>query len=353
MSKPNGTEVYGQNMVIPSRCNLIIYSVQFKQIVYSLVEGKTDQISYEDNLRKLLGANSYTMFTAEKLVSNIIKVTLSLISSQLNQRLIGLYAYEHARAIVKNQNPCNQDPLEHSALTARLYLMNCCAIIGHEDHCVQIEYFKVNIKSMQHPPFSDIWQDTCDLGIGYLDNLSANESKPSDPSWQQYLDRYLTSNTSWSRPYLRRNVRPRDDTKVFINNGLESKICRRTFKVGCIDFSMVICFGLNPFLGLLHRRNRRCVLSSVSPSPSTLAKANWQVIIARFPGFYIDDCDARLQNWWQQQPASIEKSLDAYSKIFSNPEQTSETANNMPSHLEVASSAQPMDLSWLNFLLIH
>eukprot|EP00474_Spongospora_subterranea_P001514 CRZ01972.1 hypothetical protein [Spongospora subterranea] len=285
LSKPNGEAVYSQ----------------FKDLVFAIIDGHTDQTAYEDSLRTLVGAKSYSMFTVDKLVAALIKLTQSLTVNPVNQRLIGLYNYEHSRAIDKEQNSRGQDPLERSALMARMYLMNCASIIEDDDHCVQIEYFK----------------DTCELGIGYLENFGSSDSKYSNPSCDQFLDRYLNSSSNCSPPFLRRNLSKRivnDD--IVTRNGLESKICRRTLKAYFIEGTEDI----------FYRRQRSKITRP-------------------------DKRQHRFESWRLSQPAIAERSGDS-PIMFQDQSQTSQVvpSDNQPISQpdlvqHVASPAQPMDLS--------
>jgi len=53
--------------------------------------------SFEDDCRTLLGANSYVLFTLDKLIYKIVKQIESLLTDETAAKLLSLAAYEHAR----------------------------------------------------------------------------------------------------------------------------------------------------------------------------------------------------------------------------------------------------------------
>ncbi|CEO94948.1 hypothetical protein PBRA_003761 [Plasmodiophora brassicae] len=249
LAKPDGESVYQQ----------------FKELVYKLLDNQVDQVTYEDNLRALVGAKSYPMFTIDKLVAAIVKQMQTVAGSALSQKLISLYGYEHSRALDKSV-AAGDDPLERSALLARMYLMNCSSLLNEDDHCIQIEFFK----------------DSNEMGIAFLENVGSAEAKPSSAAWEQYLDRYLSTRSdllsSGTNPFLRRNLRraqqrrPSPDPTVTIN-ALESKICRRTFKTYYIEDTEDMFYRRRP----------------------TTRRIRYGRLKARFAA------------WWEKQPAFLDK----------------------------------------------
>jgi hypothetical protein len=146
---------------------------RFCSLLNELVDGEgLEANKFEDELRNLLGASSYILFTIDKLISQLVKQSLALINSEVSLQLLSLYEYELKRS--KIAGACMS--LESSAQYCRMYHSNCQAILA-DNNCVQIEYFL----------------DTHELGLGLIEGLSQSEPKPISEDWSMYLMSFISA----------------------------------------------------------------------------------------------------------------------------------------------------------------
>ena len=92
----------------------------FMTMARSLVEGRTDPSTYEDDCRALLGTNSYQLFTLDKLVQKVVKQAQAVLAEDASARLVDLWKYENSRGV-----PC-LDSVYHA--NARIVLGDEAAI---------------------------------------------------------------------------------------------------------------------------------------------------------------------------------------------------------------------------------
>lgn len=186
---------------------------------------RIDASKYEDELRSKVGAGSYVLFTIDRLLSLLMKQLLNLVTLPVNQKLLSLYFYEFAR--VKDYG--TPLTLENSALFARMYLSNAVAILSDQLACVQVEFYK----------------DTRELTMDLFEGLSAPEPKNVDPEWSGYLESYLgeledENRSNASNPFLKRSLLqtkadPKSHGDFWLVNGLEGKICMKTYRVRYVE----------------------------------------------------------------------------------------------------------------------
>jgi len=90
---------------------------EFLTLLFNLLNGSTDQSHFEDDCRLLLGANSYLLFTLDKLVYKLIKQVQALLAEDIDSKLLHLAEYESTR-----------DAPFHEGV----YHANACVILGDE-----------------------------------------------------------------------------------------------------------------------------------------------------------------------------------------------------------------------------
>lgn len=90
---------------------------EFLTLLFNLLNGSTDQSQFEDDCRLLLGANSYLLFTLDKLVYKLIKQVQALLAEDIDSKLLHLAEYETTR-----------DAPFHEGV----YHANACVILGDE-----------------------------------------------------------------------------------------------------------------------------------------------------------------------------------------------------------------------------
>mgnify|MGYP001205463232 CR=1 FL=1 len=70
----------------------------FLRLLFKLLNGTADASNFEDDCRTLLGANSYVLFTLDKLVYKIVKQVQNLFTDEMASKLLDLSEYESARS---------------------------------------------------------------------------------------------------------------------------------------------------------------------------------------------------------------------------------------------------------------
>ena len=73
------------------------HHAQFLRLLFQLLCGSLDQGKYEDDCRAVLGANSFVLFTLDKLVYKLVKQLQALLTDDTAAKLLLLHSYETAR----------------------------------------------------------------------------------------------------------------------------------------------------------------------------------------------------------------------------------------------------------------
>ncbi|KAJ0237597.1 Paired amphipathic helix protein Sin3-like 6 [Hirschfeldia incana] len=70
---------------------------RFMDALYNLLDGSTDNTKYEDECRSAFGAQSYVLFTLDKLVQKLVKQLHAVAADETDTKLVQLYEYENCR----------------------------------------------------------------------------------------------------------------------------------------------------------------------------------------------------------------------------------------------------------------
>ncbi|XP_009765634.1 paired amphipathic helix protein Sin3-like 3 isoform X1 [Nicotiana sylvestris] len=70
---------------------------RFMSALYNLLDGSSDNAKFEDDCRAIIGAQSYLLFTLDKLIYKIVKQLQTIATDELESKLLQLYAYETSR----------------------------------------------------------------------------------------------------------------------------------------------------------------------------------------------------------------------------------------------------------------
>lgn len=117
---------------------------RFCVILDQLLSGELETTRFEDECRNLLGASSYVLFTIDKLIEQLVKQTVNLLSSDNSLKVLSLYQYEQRRVrtcmaqFKKNNVNAEQQRVQLSQL-ARQYQSNIANLLGDDSACA-IEY---------------------------------------------------------------------------------------------------------------------------------------------------------------------------------------------------------------------
>jgi len=227
---------------------------QFRTLLRKLLSRQMDTNHFEDELRALLGARSFVLFTIDKLISSFLKQLHMVSNSDVCKRLTGLYLTAQGwtntylnRAESKKSGDQKSDKsdkgkadtkrsidkmkLRHSAQAAKMYQELCASIISHDLWC-QMEYF----------------DDTRELAIGLLDSNDSHR-RPQTAEWSEYCKQFIQGTpNAQSTPFLQRNIRRAnkvwekngDPAKAALNEvemycGLEFNLNTKTYKLEFVD----------------------------------------------------------------------------------------------------------------------
>ncbi|KAI3452783.1 hypothetical protein Pfo_009446 [Paulownia fortunei] len=70
---------------------------RFKDALHSLLNGSSDNAKFEDDCRAIIGAQSYILFSLDKLIHKLVKQLQTIASEEMDNKLLQLYAYERSR----------------------------------------------------------------------------------------------------------------------------------------------------------------------------------------------------------------------------------------------------------------
>ncbi|KAL1828774.1 paired amphipathic helix protein Sin3-like 3 isoform X2 [Daucus carota subsp. sativus] len=153
---------------------------RFINSFYSLLDGSSDNTKFEDECRAMMGAQSYVLFTLDKLIYKIVKQLQAVATDEMDNKLLQLYAYEksrkggrfvdtiyhdNARVLLHDENiyriECSPAPLHVS-----IQLMD----YGYEKPEVTAVSMDPNFASYMNNDFLSLVRDTKKPGIALTRN---------------------------------------------------------------------------------------------------------------------------------------------------------------------------------------
>lgn len=179
----------------------------FLRLLFRLLNGGIDATKYEDECRTLLGANSYVLFTIDKLVYKLVKQLQHVVNDAPAMKLWQLHLYESSRQLA---------PFRDS-----VYLANACVLL-HDEPCFRIV--------APHPAGSAVGFQLLDGGSDTRVDVC---SGMVEPAFTEYLRQFMQTPAPEERKgvYLKRNAAkcavrtyPEALSGVTFYNGLECKL---------------------------------------------------------------------------------------------------------------------------------
>ncbi|KAI3952206.1 hypothetical protein MKW98_005901 [Papaver atlanticum] len=70
---------------------------RFMSALYNLLDGTADTAKFEDECRAIIGTQSYILFTLDKLIFKLVKQLQTIVSDEMDNKLLQLHAYEKSR----------------------------------------------------------------------------------------------------------------------------------------------------------------------------------------------------------------------------------------------------------------
>lgn len=96
---------------------------QFYHLLSNFLANAVESTTFEDDCRSLLGANSYVLFTLDKLVQKIFKQLQTLQNDDTSIKLFQLREYEASRSSMYDEN---------------VYMANACMLLNNDEACYRI-----------------------------------------------------------------------------------------------------------------------------------------------------------------------------------------------------------------------
>ncbi|EPS70392.1 hypothetical protein M569_04368, partial [Genlisea aurea] len=139
---------------------------RFKCALHNLLDGTSDSMKFEDECRAIVGAQSYILFTLDKLIHKLIKQMQIIATEDGEFRVLHLHSYERLR------NP--------EAFSDAVYHENARFLIP-DDNLYRFEYFPPHMR----------------IVIRLVKNDHHDKPEPTavsmDPSFASYLNHQLLS----------------------------------------------------------------------------------------------------------------------------------------------------------------
>ncbi|VFQ66742.1 unnamed protein product [Cuscuta campestris] len=70
---------------------------RFMTALRNLLDGSSDNAKFEDDCRAIIGAQSYLLFTLDKLIYKLVKLLQTIATDEMENKLLQLYMYEQSR----------------------------------------------------------------------------------------------------------------------------------------------------------------------------------------------------------------------------------------------------------------
>jgi len=185
-----------------------------------LIDGTLDAVKYEDICREVLGIDSFTLFTMDRLLQVLVKQILSIFLEETSSELLNLHHYEAARS---------KEFLES------IYHNYALKITG-EERCFKFKY------ATPEGEFSIQLLGEAEESMVELEPRKPISSRSGDEHSPSHASVMLADLSSDSpllshnhNVFLKRNQRRTSESPdlsqdITVNNGLECKICTSTFR---------------------------------------------------------------------------------------------------------------------------
>ncbi|XP_042020797.1 paired amphipathic helix protein Sin3-like 3 isoform X2 [Salvia splendens] len=209
---------------------------RFKDALHSLLDGSSDNAKFEDDCRTIIGAQSYILFSLDKLIHKLVKQLQTIASEEMENKLIQLYSYERSRSPKKFSDDIYHENARFLLPEDNLYRIECVP----SPTCLTVQLMK---NEQDKPEETAIYMD---------------------PSFAAYLNDELLAvgpeRKGNHKIFLKRNKRKfstqdkvpdisRDTEQLVTYNGLEIKVACNTLKAAYV-------IGTEDFLYRLSKRRK-------------------------------------------------------------------------------------------------
>ncbi|KAJ6544852.1 hypothetical protein DFH09DRAFT_1172920 [Mycena vulgaris] len=196
-----------------------------------LFDNEVEQHVFEDQMRFMFGIKeAYKIFTVDKVIGSLIKQVQLLFGDGKSQDLLEVLKRERALAC-----PTTQDLINSRK--------NAEKVLGPDENLFRVDW----LPDSKHMTFQLIGKD----------DSSFDDSEVLTGRWQSYIDSFVSteltegvSDTRTRRPFLRKNLPAAVQDappNVITQDGLEIKICVRTYRLFYVSQSEDYLFKLRTF----------------------------------------------------------------------------------------------------------
>ncbi|KAL1539386.1 paired amphipathic helix protein Sin3-like 3 isoform X1 [Salvia divinorum] len=228
--------------------NMMDSYARFKDALHSLLDGSSDNAKFEDDCRTIIGAQSYILFSLDKLIHKLVKQLQTIASEEMENKLIQLYSYERSRSPKKFSDDIYHENARFLLPEDNLYRIECVP----SPTCLTVQLMK---NEQDKPEETAIYMD---------------------PAFATYLKDELLAvgpeRKGKHKIFLKRNKRKfstqdkvpdisRDTEQLVTYNGLEIKVACNTLKAAYV-------IGTEDFLYRLSKRRKTPFHSRSSSSAS-------------------------------------------------------------------------------------
>ena len=233
---PSGSELPSTDQAV-MRLHPRQYYAVLLELVTRLFDGDLEQSAYEEAVRFMFTQQGYTVFTLDKVIQALVKAALQIATDAKCQELVGNYEKTLTDLAAAPDAP-DAVQVYKRMIAAR---MDAEHILGRDEALFRIEVMPLygdRATSQALLPSS--------LRIQLLshDDLTLEDPRDEEQRWLQYLASYclwaptegLPAETT--APLLKRNLPTSpenepdpDGTRYVVRNGLDIRVCMRTYRL--------------------------------------------------------------------------------------------------------------------------
>ncbi|BGP38581.1 hypothetical protein JCM10450v2_002530 [Rhodotorula kratochvilovae] len=209
-------------------------------ICEKLFDGDIDQATFEDGIRRIMATQGYVLFTVDKILTSILKLSLTAISDVKTKELFSLLREDRAH------------PDRGTASQQIAYRTAAEATLAGDENLYRVEWAP-SLTAADSPDGLTPLQGRLAFQLMGKDVVGPEDLAAAERAWAAYVAAYVKLDRTPglpvepSVPYLPRNLRqlgipppPREQAPdvrpalpdgVVVVSGLQSKICLRSYKL--------------------------------------------------------------------------------------------------------------------------
>ncbi|GAA6003125.1 uncharacterized protein JCM10292_002880 [Rhodotorula paludigena] len=237
-------------------------------ICEKLFDGDIDQPTFEDGIRRIMATQGYVLFTVDKILASILKLSLIAVTDNKTREFVNLLREDRAH------------PDRATAAQQIAYRSSAEALLGNDENFYRMEWTP-SVTAAESPDGLTPITGRLAFQLMSKDVVGAEDLPAAERQWAAYVAAYVKLDRTPNLPvepkipYLPRNLRqlgipppPRDQAAavrpklpdgLLVVSALQSKICLRSYK-------MFFCADTEDLLF------RRVQATSARPSPEMREK---------------------------------------------------------------------------------